>query len=77
MRRRIVNFHQDDAGDWFAELECGHGYHIRHQPPWQDRAWVLTGIGRAQHLGWEVECLKCEVVQPMPSARGQNEPPHV
>ncbi len=60
MKRKIVGFHQDEAGDWVAELECGHGYHVRHNPPYQDRAWVLTPAGRAEHLGLELDCLKCD-----------------
>ncbi len=63
MKRKIVGFHQDDVGDWVAELECGHGYHLRHQPPWQDRAWVLKEEGRAQHIGLVLECVRCEVEQ--------------
>ncbi len=60
MKRKIVGFRQDEVGDWVAELECGHGYHVRHQPPWQDRAWVLTQAGRDAHLGVEVECIRCD-----------------
>ncbi len=60
MKRKIVGFRQDEQGDWVAELECGHGYHVRHQPPWQDRGWVLTETGRASRLGVEVECKKCD-----------------
>jgi len=33
--RHIVGFHQDERGEWIAELECGHARHIRHEPPWQ------------------------------------------
>ncbi len=60
MKRKIIGFHKDEAGDWVAELECGHGYHVRHQPPWQDRAWVLTQKGRDEHIGVEVECVRCD-----------------
>ena len=58
--RRIVGFHTDDLGDWVAELECGHGQHVRHDPPWQNRPWVVTPEGRAQFLGTELRCVKCE-----------------
>ena len=51
MRRTIEGFHQDDAGDWVAELSCLHGQHVRHQPPFQDRAWVLTPEGRTERVG--------------------------
>ncbi len=61
LKRRIIGFHQDDHGDWVAELECGHGYHIRHDPPWQDRAWVLTAEGRAARMGVMVNCIRCDM----------------
>jgi hypothetical protein len=57
--RRIVGYHQDDAGDWVAELECGHGQHVRHDPPWQQRPWVVTEQGRAEHLGTILLCVVC------------------
>jgi hypothetical protein len=41
-------------------LECGHNQHIRHDPPWQERAWVTTEAGRQAHLGWQLQCLKCD-----------------
>ena len=46
IQRRIVGYHQDQLGDWVAELECGHGQHVRHDPPWQVREWVTTEAGR-------------------------------
>jgi len=30
MNRRITGFHQDDVGDWVAELDCGHTQLVRH-----------------------------------------------
>ena len=57
--RAIAGFHQDDHGDWVAELECGHTQHMRHQPPWQVRPWVLTPEGRARFLGTRVPCAEC------------------
>jgi hypothetical protein len=59
VKRRIVGFHQDNAGDWVADLECGHGQHVRHQPPWTMRPWVLTEAGRNAFLGHELLCAKC------------------
>jgi hypothetical protein len=64
--RRIVGFHTDDEGHWVADLECGHTQHVRHDPPWQQRPWVVTPEGRSRHLGTELVCLKC--------ARTSNEP---
>lgn len=58
--RRIVGFHTDDEGHWVADLECGHTIHVRHDPPWQSRPWVLTVEGRARMLGVELNCIKCE-----------------
>ena len=44
--RRITGYWRDDEGQWVAELECGHTQHLRHDPPWQSRPWVLTAEGR-------------------------------
>jgi hypothetical protein len=60
MTRKIVGFHQDQRREWVAELECGHGQHVRHAPPYQDRAWVLTPEGRQQFIGVPVECKLCD-----------------
>ena len=60
MNQRIVGFHQDEQGDWVADLACGHGQHVRHQPPFVTRPWVLAEEGRATYLGRELNCLKCE-----------------
>ena len=55
----IVGFHQDERGDWVAELACGHGQHTRHDPPWQLRPWVTTEAGRRSVLGQTLACRKC------------------
>ena len=60
MERRIVDFHQDDEGNWVAELECGHTQHVRHDPPWQVRLWVTTEAGRASWLGQHLDCRVCD-----------------
>ena len=60
MKRTITGFHQDEEDHWVAELDCGHGQHMRHTPPFYERPWVLTVEGRASRLGTEVECLKCD-----------------
>jgi len=57
--RRIVGYHLDDERHWVAELECGHGQHVRHDPPWQVREWVTTEAGRAAHLGTILYCVRC------------------
>ena len=61
--RAIIGFHQDEQGDWVAELACGHTQHVRHQPPWQLRPWVLTLDGRLQHVGHELPCPACASVK--------------
>jgi len=58
--RAITGFHQDDEGHWVADLECGHSQHMRHQPPWQVRPWVLTEEGRRDFVGTEIPCRLCE-----------------
>jgi hypothetical protein len=57
--RRIVGFHRDDEGHWVAELDCGHGRHVRHQPPFQERRWTQSAEGRRRKLGVELACRKC------------------
>lgn len=52
-------FHADDEGQWVAELRCGHTVHMRHDPPWQNRPWVVTEQGRRAHLAAEVPCIAC------------------
>jgi tellurite methyltransferase len=58
--RPIVGFHQDELGDWVAELRCGHGQHVRHKPPFVSRPWATTEEGRAEKIGAELPCVYCE-----------------
>ena len=60
MRRQIVGFHLDYANDWVADLDCGHGQHCRHNPPWINRSWVLTEKGRQAQIGHSLDCKKCD-----------------
>ena len=64
MKQRIIGFHQDEHGDWVADLECGHGQHVRHTPPWSERPWVVTPQGRARKLGETLVCKKCDGESP-------------
>ena len=64
MDRKIVVFHQDDERHWVAELECGHNQHVRHDPPWTNRPWVITVEGRQNALGSVLACKKCDVGAP-------------
>ena len=63
MDRRIVGFHQDAEAHWVADLECGHTQHVRHEPPWMNRPWVISTEGRDSRLGTVLNCLKCEPIR--------------
>ena len=60
MRRKITGFFQDEFQHWVADLECGHTQHVRHDPPWQNREWVITEQGRSEKMGYKLECVECE-----------------
>jgi hypothetical protein len=60
MKRKITGFHLDHISDWVAELECHHGQHVRHIPPFVNRPWVVTQEGRKSKLGETLDCLKCD-----------------
>lgn len=57
--RVIDAFHQDEQGDWVAELSCFHNQHVRHCPPFLLRPWVQTAEGRAGRVGTPIECPLC------------------
>jgi tellurite resistance-related uncharacterized protein len=69
MQTKFAGFHQDEHGDWVAELECGHTQHVRHRPPWELRPWVTTEEGRAQRLGQTLDCPPCDAIALPPEAR--------
>lgn len=71
--RRIVGFHRDAEGHWVAELECGHGQHVRHDPPWQRRPWVTSAEGRSRFLGTTLPCVRCAPAAPA-APRGDGRP---
>ena len=56
----MVGFHRDEKSDWVAELECGHGQHVRHKPPWTNHPWVVTQEGRDARLGLSLACPACD-----------------
>ena len=60
MKQPIVGYHKDKNDDWVAELKCGHNQHVRHNPPWMLRPWVITEKGRKEKLGMELDCKKCD-----------------
>ncbi|POA32418.1 MULTISPECIES: DUF3565 domain-containing protein [unclassified Pseudomonas] len=55
----IQGFHQDEDGHWVVELSCGHTQHLRHQPPWQSRSWVLDPAKRIEKIGQPFDCGWC------------------
>jgi tellurite resistance-related uncharacterized protein len=58
--RRISGFHQDESGDWVADLECLHSQHVRHDPPFAERPWVLERASRSERIGQLLECPLCD-----------------
>jgi Protein of unknown function (DUF3565) len=60
VERVIVGYHQDEEGDWVADLSCGHQRHVRHRPPFQQRPWVVDAEGRRERLGTLLECGLCD-----------------
>jgi hypothetical protein len=60
MRQAISDFHIDDENHWVARLECGHFQHVRHQPPFINRPWVITKTSRTAMLGQCLNCKKCD-----------------
>ena len=60
VKQKIINYHQDEEGYWVADLACGHTQHLRHNPPWTSRPWVITEKGRVRQLGTELECKECD-----------------
>jgi hypothetical protein len=62
--RSITGFHLDHETHWVAELECGHFQHVRHNPPWINRPWVLLHETRAEVIGQLLDCRKCGAGSP-------------
>jgi Protein of unknown function (DUF3565) len=60
VQQSIVGFHQDQEHHWVAKLSCGHNQHVRHDPPWTNRLWVISEAGRNSTLGQFLLCRKCD-----------------
>ncbi len=60
MKQAIIGFHLDELEHWVADLACGHTQHVRHDPPWQNRPWVVTTRGRSEKMGFELNCVECD-----------------
>ena len=65
MEQKILSYHLDDDSDWVAELECHHGQHVRHDPPFFNRPWVTTKAGRDSKIGFVLNCKKCSRNEPI------------
>jgi hypothetical protein len=64
MKQKISGYRKDEENHWVAELACGHFQHVRHDPPWVNRLWVITEEGRNSMLGFELACKKCDLGSP-------------
>ena len=60
MKRPIIRFGHDDIGDWVATLSCGHMQHVRHSPPFINRPWITTEMGRKSKIGETLNCVRCD-----------------
>jgi len=62
MDRAITGFHRDEAGEWVAELDCGHSRHVRHDPPWHNFPWISSEPDRAARVGGPLTCHRCDAL---------------
>lgn len=60
MEQKITGFHLDAENHWVADLECGHKQHVRHDPPFVQRPWVISESGRRENLGRKLDCKRCD-----------------
>ncbi|MCA9471495.1 MAG: DUF3565 domain-containing protein [Nitrospirales bacterium] len=74
MNQPIIGYHLDEEGDWVADLACGHGQHVRHNPPWSVRTWVLSEEGRKEKLGEQLNCKRCEEPMEEPIEDSKDKP---
>ncbi|MEP7703170.1 DUF3565 domain-containing protein [Paraglaciecola sp. 25GB23A] len=65
MKSPIIAYHQDEEHHWVAQLACGHNQHVRHNPPWTERPWVISLEGRQDKLGLLLDCVKCDRHEPL------------
>ena len=57
---KITGLHLNEDNHWVADLSFGHTQHVWHNPPWQQREWVLSDNGRNGFIGFELECKSCK-----------------
>ena len=60
MLQAIIGFDTDEENHWVAKLQCGHNQHVRHQPPFINRPWVINEVTRKEKLGMTLNCIKCD-----------------
>ena len=60
MNRSITGFHCDEEEHWVAVLSCGHGRHVRHNPPLSERPWVQSAEERETRIGSDLDCVRCD-----------------
>ncbi len=60
MLQAIIGFTTDEENHWLAKLQCGHNQHVRHQPPFINRPWVINELTRMEKLGQQLNCVKCD-----------------
>tara|TARA_R110002074_G_scaffold9976_1_gene38704 strand:- start:438 stop:899 length:462 start_codon:yes stop_codon:yes gene_type:complete len=61
MKRAITGFHLDRFQEWVADLECGHGLTMKHNPPYQNCSWIGSAMKRKEHVGDVQECVTCDM----------------
>lgn len=60
MERQITGFNLDNEGEPIALLSCGHAQHVRHNPPFINRPWVVSEEGRNGMMGKMLNCVRCD-----------------
>jgi tellurite resistance-related uncharacterized protein len=60
MERPIIDFGLGSDGDPVAILSCGHSQHVRHNPPFVNRPWVVKQEGRDGMMGRPLNCVRCD-----------------
>lgn len=63
MQQKIIAFDRDAQGDWRAKLACHHYQHVRHNPPFVSRPWVMSAAGRESMIGEMLDCLHCDSLE--------------
>ena len=53
--RRVFMMNRD-----YSEFRNSLGQHVRHDPPWMLREWVLHKETRAERIGSLMDCKKCD-----------------